>query len=153
MNKEARISPPDNPRPEITQALTRGVCRFMASAGITPLREFKLASRRRCDVAGLDAAGRFTIVEVKSSVADFRADGKWADYLVHADYFYFAVDAAFPLDLLPVEHGVLVADGFGAAIHRAAAEQPVNANRRRHQLLRFARQAARQLDLAADPRI
>lgn len=152
MNKEAPITSPDTARPEVTQALTRGVCRFLGAAGMSPLREFKLASRRRCDVAGLDAAGRFTIVEVKSSVADFRADGKWDDYLAHADFFYFAVDAAFPLDLLPAAHGILVADGFGAAIHRAAAERPVNANRRRHQLLRFARQAARQLDLAADPR-
>jgi len=153
MNRKARFVPSDAARPEITEALTRGVCRFLASAGITPLREFKLANKRRCDVAGLDAAGRFTVVEVKSSVADFRADGKWADYLAHADFFYFAVDAAFPLDLLPPVHGVLVADGFGAALHRAAVEQPLNANRRRHQLLRFARQAARQLDLAADPRI
>ncbi len=145
--------PLDVSRPEITQTLTRGVCRFLSAGGISPLREFKLASRRRADVAGLDRDGRFTIVEIKSSAADFQADGKWPDYLPHADFFYFAVDAAFPLALLPADQGVLIADGFGAALHRAADERPVNGNRRRHQLLRFARQAARQLDGEVDCRI
>lgn len=143
----------DAPRPEVTQTLTRGVCRHLIDMGLTPLREFKLASKRRADVAALDAKGRFTLVEVKSGPADFRVDDKWPDYLVHADFFYFAVDAAFPLALLPDSHGILIADGFGAATHRAATETPVNANRRRHQLLRFARQAARQLDGLVDRRM
>lgn len=143
----------DAPRPEITQTLTRGVCRYLVDQGFTPLREFKLASRRRADVAGLDGQGRFVIVEVKSSAADFRADDKWRDYLPHADFFYFAVGAGFPLELLPAEVGVLIADGYAAAPHRTAPETPVNGNRRRHQLLRFARQAARQLNGTIDPRI
>jgi hypothetical protein len=144
--------PLDTSRPEITQALTRGVCRFLTESAITPLREFKLASKRRADVAGLDEKGRFTIVEVKSSPADFLADNKWPDYLAHADFFYFAVDASFPLDILPADQGVLIADGFDAALHRTADECPMNGNRRRHQLLRFARQAARQLDVHMDRR-
>ncbi len=138
-------------RPAITEALTRGVCRFLRQNGITPLREFKLAGKRRVDVAGIDADGRFTIIEVKSAPADFQTDAKWPEYLKHADFFYFAVDVSFPLDLLPAEHGVLVADGFGAAFARAADERPINATRRRHQLLRFARQAAERLERALDP--
>jgi len=137
-------------RPDITRAITRGVCRHMADVGMTPLCEFKLIGRRRADVAGLDAKGRFTIVEVKSGPADFQADAKWRDYLDYADFFYFAVAPDFPLDLLPAEHGLMVADAFAAAVHRAAPERPINANRRRNQTLRFARQAAAQLSRLAD---
>lgn len=140
-------------RPEITQALTRGVCRYLTDQGFTPLREFKLASKRRADVAGIDGRGRFVIVEVKSSAADFRADGKWHDYLQHGDFFYFAVGADFPRALLPDALGVLIADGYSAAPLRQAPEAPMNGNRRHHQLLRFARQAARQLDGMMDRRI
>lgn len=143
----------DISRPKITQALTRGVCRYLTHQGVTPLREFRLASKRRADVAGLEKQGHFTIVEVKSTLADFQADNKWSDYLPHADFFYFAVGAEFPLDALPIKHGIIIADEFGAVLHRAAEEQPINATRRRHQLLRFARQAARQLDGAIDQHI
>jgi hypothetical protein len=138
-------------RPEITAALTRGVCRHLTERACTPLREFKLATKRRADVAGLDAQGRFILVEIKSSVADFRADSKWRDYLPHGDFFYFAVDALFPLDLLPTDQGVLIADRFGAALYREAPETPINGNRRRNQLLRFAQQAAGRLDGMVDP--
>ncbi len=146
-------SPAETARPDATRAITLGVCRHLMACRISPLQEFKLASGRRADIAGLDRDGRFTIVEVKSSPADFNADAKWPDYLVHADFFYFAVAADFPLDLLPAEHGVLVADRFGAAILRAAEERPINANRRRHQTLRFARQAAANLIHVVDPAI
>ena len=145
--------PRETARPDVTRALTLGVCRYLMASRVSPLCEFKLTSGRRADVAGLDREGRFTIVEVKSSPADFHADGKWPDYLVHADFFYFAVAADFPLALLPAEHGVLVADRFGAAVIRAAEERPINANRRRHQTLRFARQAAANLSQVVDPAI
>ncbi len=138
-------------RPDVTHALTLGVCRFLMANAISPLTEFKLKGGRRADVAGIDGAGRFTIVEVKSSPADFNADAKWPDYLKHADFFYFAVAADFPLDLLPAEHGVLVCDRFGAAAVRPAVEAPMNANRRRHQTLSFARQAATGLIRTVDP--
>jgi hypothetical protein len=146
-------SPGETARPDVTRAITLGVCRHLMACRISPLQEFKLASGRRADIAGLDRDGRFTIVEIKSSPADFNADAKWPEYLAHADFFYFAVAADFPRDLLPAEHGVLVADRFGAAILRAAEERPINANRRRHQTLRFARQAAANLIHAVDPAI
>ncbi|MEK9752435.1 MAG: MmcB family DNA repair protein [Rhodospirillaceae bacterium] len=149
-------SPPaatESARPQVTRALTLGVCRHLRNSAVTPLQEFKLGSGRRADIAGLDRQGRFTIVEVKSSPADFHSDAKWPEYLEHADFFYFAVGPAFPLELLPAEHGVLVADRFGAAVIRAAEERPINANRRRHQTLRFARQAAANLIDAVDPNI
>lgn len=131
--------------------ITRGVSRLLTQMGYAPLAEFKLTSRRRVDVAGLDAGGRFVVVEVKSSVADFRADRKWPEYLAYADFFYFAVDTEFPRDILPDDVGLIVADAFEAAIVRPAAEQPVNATRRRHQTQRFARTAAGRLASMLDP--
>ena len=141
----------DSSRPAITTALTHGVCRFLTERAFTPLREFKLATKRRADVAGIDAEGRFTLVEIKSSTADFRADNKWHDYLAHGDFFYFAVDASFPLELLPADHGILIADRYSATLYREASETPMNGNRRRHQLLRFARQAGGRLERFVDP--
>ena len=42
--------------------------------------EFKLSSGRRVDVMGLNPGGRFLLVEIKSSVADFKSDKKWREY-------------------------------------------------------------------------
>ena len=143
--------PLDTSRPEITQALTRGVCRFLTESAITPLREFKLASKRRADVAGLDEKGRFTIVEVKSSPADFLADNKWPDYLEFCEQYYFAVAEDFPRDILPADQGLIIADGYGAEIVDEAEARKVNATRKKSLTLNFARTAANRLHQLADP--
>lgn len=126
----------------IADDLRRGVCRLLADMGQAPLAEFKLSSGRRVDVMGLDAKGRFTAVEIKSGPADFRCDGKWPDYLAYCDAFYFAVGADFPRDLLPEDHGLMVADAFSAAVLRPAPARPMNGTRRRAQTIAFARTAA-----------
>ena len=133
-------------------AVTRGATRLLVDMGFRCLAEFKLTSRRRVDVAGMDKAGRFAVVEVKSSLADLRADAKWPDYLAYADWFYFAVDSTFPRHRLPPEVGVIVADAHGGAVLRAAAEMPVHASRRRAQVLRFGLAAADRLGHLLDPR-
>ncbi len=125
--------------------ITRGVTRLLTSMGFAPLTEFKLINNRRVDIAALDPKGRFAVVEVKSSLADFRADDKWHEYLDFCDFFYFAVDTEFPRDVLPDEHGLIIADAFEAAIVRPAAEVSINGNRRRTQTLRFARTGAARL--------
>lgn len=135
----------DRARPVVTAGVTRGVVRLLVGMGFSPLVEFKLTSRRRVDVAGLDRHGRFLFVEVKSSIADLRADDKWPDYLTCCDWFYFAVASGFPVDRLPGDLGVIAADGHGGAVLRPAPETPINGNRRRAQTLRFARQAASRL--------
>ena len=126
-------------------AITRGVCRHLVDRGYEPLTEFKLRGRRRVDVAALNDRGRFIVIEVKSSVPDFRADRKWPEYLPHCDAFYFAVNENFPLDLLPDDCGILVADAFDAALIREAPDAGMNATRRKHQTLQFARAAAARL--------
>lgn len=131
--------------------ITRGVLRLMIDLGFAPLTEFKLTSNRRVDVAALDRAGRFVVVEVKSSLADFRADGKWQEYLDYCDFYYFAVAADFPRDVLPEAHGLIIADAYEAAIVRPAIESPMNGTRRRAQTLRFARTGASRLAGKGDP--
>ena len=130
-------------RPARTEALTRGVARLFVDMGLTPLAEFRLATGRRADIAAIDGKGRIAIAEIKSCRADFEGDGKWRAYLEYCDRFYFAVDPAFPKDILPVAEGLIVADGFGAMIVRAPAERALAPARRKAVTLRFARQAAR----------
>jgi hypothetical protein len=133
--------------------ITRGVIRLMGDLGYARLTEFKLTSRRRVDVAALDRAGRFVVVEVKSSLADFRADNKWSEYLDFCDFFYFAVAPDFPQDILPADHGLIYADSYEAMIVRPAMESPMNGNRRRTQTLRFARTGANRLTGRGDPAV
>jgi len=137
----------------LTQRLTRGVCRLLSDLGMAPICEFRLPNNRRADVMGLDQAGRFAIVEVKSSLADFRADAKWPDYLPWCDRFFFAVPERFPLDIIPEHCGLIVADGYAAAIRRESIERKLQATRRRHQMLRFALTAGERLQRLCDPAI
>lgn len=133
--------------------LARGVCRLLADLGYGTLTEFPLACGRRADVIGIDGAGSTAIVEIKSSPADFLADGKWTDYLDWCDLFYFAVPSGFPQALLPPEQGLIVADGYGGEILRPAPVAMLHASRRRTQLLRFALTASARLQRLIDPPI
>jgi hypothetical protein len=136
-----------------TDRVTRGVCRMLAESGYGTLKEFRLPSGRRVDVMGMNGDGEFVIVEVKVSVEDFRGDRKWREYLPYCDRFYFAVPEGFPDRLVPGDCGLIVADGYGGAIRRAATTMPVNGNRKRRQLVRFALAASARLQRMADPRI
>ncbi len=134
------------------QALARGVCRALAELGLATLTEFTLRTGRRVDVIGLDPGGALTIVEVKSSLEDFRSDGKWPEYLDYCDRFYFAVPEGFPHERLPPDRGLMVADAYDALILRPSEEQTINPARRRALTLRFARAAAQRLARLGDPR-
>jgi hypothetical protein len=136
---------------DIAPLLARGVTRHLIGRGYGTLIEFKLPAGRRCDVIGLDRDSRFVIVEIKTSVADFRADQKWREYLPYCDAFYFAVPETFPQMLLPAACGVMVADAYDAAIVRPAVEMAISAGRRRHQLVRFALAASVRLNRVVDP--
>jgi hypothetical protein len=136
---------------DTTERLTRGVCRMLRDLGFGVLTEFRLTAPRRVDVIALNDATEFVIVEVKSTFEDFRADLKWRDYLPYCDRFFFAVPAGFPTEILPQDAGLIVADGFAAAIRRPAPIYPVNPTRRRRQLVRFAVTASTRLQRAIDP--
>ena len=59
-------------RPETTDAVTRGAARLLAALGWAPVAEFPLPNGRRADLMALGPKGEFAIVEVKSSVEDYR---------------------------------------------------------------------------------
>lgn len=137
---------------EPARLLARGVSRALADHGHATLTEFILGSGRRVDVIGLDRGGGTTIVEIKTSLADFRADRKWPEYLDFCDRFFFAVPEDFPRDILPDGCGLMVADAYGAAILRDSPVLRLNPARRRVQSLRFALVAAERLGRLTDPR-
>lgn len=122
-----------------------GVVRLLNDAGYRVLAEVSLSNRRRADLMAVDRQGRFAIIEIKSSVADFRADRKWREYVAFCDLFFFAVGPDFPRTILPVEEGLIVADAYGGAIVRPAVERPLSAARRKALMLKFARTAAARL--------
>ena len=95
------ILPLDRRQSPTALKLQRGVRRLFSEMGCATLPEFSLVNGRRADVIALCGAGRLTIVEIKSSVADFRADRKWPDYRDFCDRFFFAIPETVPESLIP----------------------------------------------------
>jgi len=131
--------------------LARGVCRALDQLGYASLVEFPLANGRRADIFALGRGGDLAIIEIKSSVADFRADRKWVEYRDFADRFYFAVSNSFPLPLIPEDCGLIVADAFSASLIRDGNPNSLAPARRRAVTLRFALAAATRLRRHLDP--
>ena len=98
--------------------IARGVLRLMSDYGFAGVTEMTLANGRRADIAAIGPGGEITIIEIKSSVADFRSDQKWPEYRPFCDRFYFAVAEDFPQDLIPDEAGLIIADAYGGAVLR-----------------------------------
>lgn len=143
--------PVDRRQSPMAAAIQRGVRRFLAQRGQSSLPEFALPNGRRADVIALSAEGCLTIVEIKSSVADFRVDQKWPDYRAYCDRFFFAIPDTVPPEIMPDDAGLLIADAFGAAILREAPDHILTAPRRKAVTLGFAHTAARTLHALADP--
>lgn len=125
--------------------IARGVMRVLHGLGYYSMTEMTLANHRRADVCALGQKGEIVIVEVKSSVADFRSDQKWPEYAPFCDRFYFAVGQGFPKELIPQEAGLIVADQFGGAVLREPETHVLAAARRKAMTLRFARKASQRL--------
>lgn len=142
---------PDGRQSPAAAAIQRGVCRTLRALGHGVVTELVLASGRRADVVGLDAAGRLWIVEIKSCLADFQSDAKWWDYRDYCDRLFFAVAPDFPHEVIPEDAGLILADRFGAEVVREAPELRLSASRRKAMTLSFARASARRLQRALDP--
>jgi hypothetical protein len=146
------IAPPvDGRQSEHAAAIQRGVGRMMRVRGFAVVAELPLATGRRADLVGLGPAGDIWIVELKSSVEDFRADRKWPDYRLSCDRLFFATHAAVPLDIFPDETGLILADSYGAELVREAPEHRLAAATRKAMLVRFAQAAAHRLQGLIDP--
>jgi hypothetical protein len=131
--------------------LARGIGRALAQRGYASLTEVSLANGRRADVIGLGRAGELVIVEVKSSLQDFRSDIKWPEYRDFCDRFYFAVPETFPHEAIPEDCGLIVADGFGGVVLREAPVLALPAARRKAVTLRFALLGSERLRRLLDP--
>jgi hypothetical protein len=142
--------------PPIAAEVARGVTRLFCRQDLFSICEVPLGNGRRADLMAIDAKGALTIVEIKVAKADLVGDGKWTEYLDYCDRFFWAVPATLaPIldgaDYLPLQAGLIVADRYDAAILRQAANRPLAAARRKSELLRFARRAARRLSAQIDP--
>lgn len=131
--------------------LARGAARALRDLGFLALEEFVLASGLRVDLMALGPKGEIWVVECKSSRADFRADGKWQGYLAFCDRFFWAVGADFPIEILPGETGLILADAWGGELVRMGPETPLAAARRKAVTLKFARSASERLLALRDP--
>jgi hypothetical protein len=80
-------------------AIARGTARYLHALGYGVVSELPLPSGRRADLVALGSGGEILIVEIKSSVADFRADQKWIDYRLHCDRLFFATSLDVPREI------------------------------------------------------
>jgi hypothetical protein len=153
MNNPARKIeiPVDGRQSKTALAIARGTSRLLHAHGFCVVSELSLASGRRADLAALDASGEIWIVEIKSSVADLRADGKWMDYRLHCDRLFFATCQEVPCEIFPPDTGLIVADAFGGYFHCEAPEHRLPAPTRKSMMLAIARAAALRLQALADP--
>jgi hypothetical protein len=118
--------PLDGRQSPTARAVARGTTRLLHALGFSVVSELPLPSGRRADLVALSGDGEVWIVEIKSSVADFRADQKWMDYRRHSDR-------------------------LGAEIVCEAPEHRLHAATRRVMMLAFARAAALRLSALVDP--
>ena len=142
--------PIDGRQSERALAIARGTLRLLASHDFAGITEFTLAHGRRADILALGPKGEIWLIEIKSSVQDFRTDGKWEEYLPFCDRFSFAVGPDFPRELIPPEVGLIVADKYGAEIIRDGEAATLAGARRKAITTEFARVAARRLHALFD---
>jgi hypothetical protein len=147
----AACAPIDGRQSPTALAVARGTTRLLHSLGFSVVSELPLASGRRADLVALGSDGELWIVEIKSSVADFRADQKWIDYRLHCDRLFFATTLEVPCEIFPFDTGLIVADAFGASIVCEAPEHRLQAATRKRVMLAFARAAALRLSALTDP--
>jgi len=142
--------------PPIAADVARGVTRLFCRQDLFAICEVPLPNGRRADMMAIDAKGALTIVEIKVARADLIGDCKLTDYLEFCDRFFWAVPQELSAILdqesyLPDRAGLIVADRYDAAIVRDAVHAPLAPARRKAELLRFARRAARRLSVQIDP--
>ena len=151
LNALATAVPVDGRQSQTALAIARGT----AARGQRQLADRAVAERmqiaRRADLVALGRHGEIVIVEIKSSVVDFRADQKWTDYRQHCDRLFFATVAAVPCEIFPADAGLIVADAFGASVVCEAPEHRLPAATRKTVMLRFAHAAALRLQALSDP--
>jgi hypothetical protein len=145
------VPPIDGRQSQTALKVARGTARLLHALGFCVVSELPLASGRRADLAAIGRDGEIWIVEIKSSVADLRADGKWMDYRMHCDRLFFATTVEVLCEIFPPDTGLIVADAFGAQIVCEAPEHRLHAATRKSMTLTIARAASLRLQSLIDP--
>lgn len=138
----------DGRQSERALVIRRGVQRLFLQMELAVLPELALATGRRADLVALTRRGEIWIVEIKSSVEDFRVDRKWPEYRLFCDRFFFASHPDVPAAIFPEECGFILSDGYGAEILREAPEHRLPPAQRKALTLAVARAGANRLTLA-----
>jgi len=138
----------DGRQSERAMLVRRGVQVLLNDMRLAVLPELALANGRRADLVGLSERGEIWIIEIKSSIEDFRVDRKWPDYRAYCDRLLFATHPDVPLDIFPADCGLLLSDGYGAHLLREAPEHKLPPATRKSVTLDFSRTAAQRLMMA-----
>lgn len=138
----------DGRQSENAMLVRRGVQILLNEMRHAVLPELSLSSGRRADLISISAKGEIWIIEIKSSIEDFRVDRKWPDYRQHCDRLFFATHNGVPLDIFPQDCGMFVSDGYGAHMVREAPEHKLPPATRKSLMLDFSCTAARRLMMA-----
>lgn len=125
--------------------IRRGVIKGFLQKDIGFIAEMSLSNGRRTDLIGLDRKGQVIIIEIKSSIEDFKVDQKWHEYREFCDRFYFATSPMVPANIFPENEGFIVADSYSCEILREANENKLAPATRKAITLKFARKAAERL--------
>ncbi len=142
---------PDGRQSDTALMVQRGTGRLLRAAGFAILPEFTLTTGRRADIIGVNDAGQIWIVEIKSSVGDFRCDTKWPEYRDYCDRLFFAIPTSLDPAIMPDDAGLIIADSWGADIIRHPEALALHTSRRKAVTLAFARAAALRLHGLYDP--
>ena len=133
--------------------ISRGVMRHFAQIGLSSLSEFSPTRGLRVDIVALGPSDEIWIVECKSGKNDFKSDNKWHNYLDWCDRYFWAVDAEFPIDILPYDTGLIIADSYDASILREAPLNKVSVARRKKLIKSIAKSACNRLLVHTDPKM
>tara|TARA_Y200000002_G_scaffold148315_1_gene122582 strand:+ start:494 stop:928 length:435 start_codon:yes stop_codon:yes gene_type:complete len=133
--------------------IARGVMRHFSQIGLSSLSEFSPTRGLRVDIITLGMSDEIWIVECKSGQSDFKSDRKWQNYLDWCDRYFWAVDANFPINILPSDTGIIIADAYDASIARGSPLNKLSAARRKKIMKSVARSACNRLLLHTDPKI
>jgi hypothetical protein len=138
----------DGRQSERAMLVRKGVQLLLHEMRHAVLPELPLSSGRRADLISLSDKGEIWIIEIKSSIEDFRVDRKWPDYRQHCDRLFFATHKDVPLEIFPEDCGLLLSDGYGAHMVREASEHRLPPATRKSVTLNFSRVAAQRLLMA-----
>ena len=133
--------------------ISRGVMRHFSQIGLSSLSEFSPVKGLRVDIIALGLSNEIWIVECKSSQTDFKSDKKWRNYLDWCDRYFWAVDGKFPIDILPSDTGLIIADAYDATILREAPLIKLSEVRRKKVTKLIAISACNRLLTHTDPKM